>query len=458
MITDAEHPHYTDRLPDWTLIERMTTGEDVQAVIQQRHFEDHDHYVERKRDADYTPYSRFLISRLTGMLFQRADDVSRISPLTEDDFEEAGPDGEDYLVQLMQLADLLLAYDEVYLIYNPRRGLEVVPPQRVPMWTDQEIVVVGQRVDTSTVFETPARIKTWTRLTPTGYEVYTRVKENGQARDQLIDDGLWGVNEDVLPVEGEVPYFVDPAGRPTAPVVRVRLPGDARFGYLLARKHRSIFEMESRRDFAASAAMNGMLQVGVGDNDELAKRIRRKLIDGASVLPYNKAYGDHRGLSVPTDGIEQGTAILGQKLEEMKRIAHKALEEATRKSATEAQIQHAGGAAAALSVLAITLADAEARILRIWAQARDMRLAGPNPRPVQVSVEWPKDYHEILQTQELIDKVFPAGIPLDAETATQVVMDYLTQQGINDADEDAIRERIQIQLDRNAQAASASLL
>jgi hypothetical protein len=231
------------------------------------------------------------------------------------------------------------------------------------------------------------------------------------------------------------------------------MPGSASLGELLARKHRSIYEMTSRRDFAASVSMNGLLQVGVGGDDDLAQRIRDKILSGAQTLPYHKDYGEHGGVVFPTDGAEHGTQILSQKLQELKRIAHNQLEEATRKSATEAQIQHSGGAAAALSVLAQTIEDAESRVLSLMAQQQDYRVAGPNPTGTDTTADWPKDYSDIVSSQHLIDKVFPAQIPLPAEEAAEVVVEYLQSNG-HDPDPQAIEERIQAQIDADAQADS----
>jgi hypothetical protein len=239
-----------------------------------------------------------------------------------------------------------------------------------------------------------------------------------------------------------------------APVLRIEMPWEARLGLLLARKHRAIFDMESRRDFALSSAMNGLIQLGVGGDTDLADDIQNKAKRGAKMLPYDKDMGEHKGLELPTTGVEIGNAVVSSKTEALYEVAYNALDEAARQSATEAMIRHQGGAAAALSVFAETMADAETRILHLWNQAADFRLAGPDPQPIDVSVTWPTDYSQIAGEEDLIDRLFPSSLPADVETATQVVLDFLRGKGY-DPDEASIQERVQTQLDRQTQAADA---
>lgn len=398
MITTATHAEYIARKADWQLIHAMTTGEGVSGHLNKRYFEAEAHFKDRKASADFTPLTRYLISRLVGILFQREQEVERdAGNLSEEDLGTAGPRGEHYRVQLMELADTLIAYDTAYVIMNPRRGLEIASPLHVPNWTGQEIVVRGTRTTGSSVFSDVEQIDTWTRYMPAGYEVYRQVKgDDGKAQDELIESGLWAETED----GEENAYFVRPtwskaAGEPMPPVIRIDMPWEARFGLLLAKKHRAIYEMESRRDFAASAAMNGLVQIGVGDNSDLADQITKKAKRGAKMLPYNKDYGEHKGLEIPTSGAELGSQIIEDKTKALRKVAYDTLEQAARQSATEAVIQHQGGAAAALSIVAETLSDAEMRILHLWNQQKDLRNAGPNPQPIDVRAEWPADYSQL---------------------------------------------------------------
>lgn len=453
MVTTLTHPRYDKQERDWQLISRMFSGEDVTKELIKRYHEHNDHYRQRKRDADFTPHARYLTSRLSGMLFQKEDDVDRtLSILTEEDLEEAGPDGEDYRIILQTLADTLWAFDEAYLIYNPRSGLHVVDPLSVPVWSGAEVVVKG----TQTVVDIDAGIaeemQVWTRYMPQGYEVYRQTQDDqGNVEEEIIAAGTWADSEEV--------YFTDAQGQAVPPVLHISMPWRARFGLALAKKNRAIFRAVSRRDFAWSTSANGMLQVGIGNKDGGDDQLADKLKEAAQtykILPYRKDYGEHKGVAYPVEGIEIGTKIIAQKQKELDEVAYNTLEEATRKTATEASIQHSGGAAAALSIMGQTIEDAERRILRIMAQAKDYRLAGPEPQPIDVSVGWPQDFSKIASAQKLIDKVFPAGVPLDVETATDVVVEYLEQHGHSDLPEDSIAEAIARRFDADAQASSAA--
>lgn len=453
MITTLTHPRYDKQERDWQLISRMFSGEDATKELIQRYHEHNDHYKQRKRDADFTPHARYLTSRLSGMLFQKESDVDRtLSILTDEDLGEAGPDGEDYHIILQTLADTLWAFDEAYLIYNPRTGLHVVDPLSVPVWSGAEVVVKGTQtvvnIDAGIAEEMPV----WTRYMAQGYEVYRQVtNDNGDTEEEQIAAGSWAEDEGV--------FFTDYKGQPSPPVLHITMPWTTRFGLSLAKKNRAIFRAVSRRDFAWSTSANGMLQVGIGNKDGGDDALADKLKEAAQtykILPYRKDYGEHKGVAYPVDGIKVGTEIIKEKQRELDEVAYNTLEMATRKTATEASIQHSGGAAAALSIMAQTIEDAERRILRIMAQAKDSRLAGPEPQPIDVSVGWPKDFSKIASAQKLIDKVFPAGIPLDVETATAVVVEYLEQHGHSDLPEDSIADAIARRFDADAQASSAA--
>jgi len=453
MITTLTHPRYEKEERNWQLIRRMFSSEEAKRELIQRYHEHRDHYKQRERDADFTSHARYLTSRLSGMFFQKESDVDRtLSILTDEDLEEAGPDGEDYRIILQTLADTLWAFDEAYLIYNPRSGLRVVDPLSVPVWSGSDVVVKG----TQTVVDIDAGIaeemQVWTRYRPNGYEVYRQItNDNGDVEEEIIDAGTWADEERV--------FFADSGGQPVPPVLHVRMPWKARFGLALAKKNRAIFRAVSRRDFAWSTSANGMLQVGIGNKDGGDDALADKLKEAAQtykILPYRKDYGEHKGVAYPVDGIEIGNEIIKEKRRELDEVAYNTLEMATRKTATEASIQHSGGAAAALSIMAQTIEDAERRILRIMAQAKDYRLAGPEPQPIDVSVGWPQDFSTIASAQKLIDKVFPAGVPLDVETATDVVVEYLEQHGHSDLPEDSIADAIARRFGEQEQASSAA--
>lgn len=393
-IHDATHPRFDENERNWKLVRRMLTGKNVERELNQRYFEHEQHYAQRQKDADHTPRLRFLLGRLVGMLFQRENEVERrLGPLDEEALEDAGPSGEDYRVQLMELAQTLLAYNEAIVIVNPRKGLQVESPLAVPIWTESEVVVKGSRTLNPSVFEDAQSVETWTRYRPFGWETYRKPREGEEGDEIEVDSGRFvEVAEDEEPT-----FFVDANERPRAPVLRIKMPWESKVGLQLAEKARAIFRMESRRDFSLSSAMNGIIQLGVGSDANLADQIKKDAKSGEHLWPYDKDLGEHKGLQLPVEGAELGTEVISNKEEALHRVAYNELQEAARtaQSATEAQIQRSGGAAAALSVLAATMSDAERRILKVWSQAQDFTLAGPSPRLPDVGAEWPEDFSQV---------------------------------------------------------------
>ena len=449
--TDATHSTYDSHKRDWELIQRMLTLEDVEQELTQRYFEHDEHFRQRRKDSrDTEGLTAYLLTRLAGILFQRADDVSReLGPvLTEDDLEDAGPDDEDYSILLLQMAVKLLAYDEAVCILNPASGWRIATPLVRPNWTDEGVIITGHAAVGDRLDADVEQIKTWTVYRPDGYQTYRRGKDREEPDDVLIDEGMWTADE---------AFFVDQAGTPVPPVLTVSVPWETRLGLIVAKGHRAIFEMTSRRDFALSSAMNGLIQIGVGGDIDLADKIKDDTKGGAKMVPYAKEYGEHKGLEMPTAGIEIGNQVIDGKKEELRRTAYDNLRQAAQQSATEAIIHQQGGAAAALSVMAETMADAEQRMLHLWTQARDFRFAGPDPRPIDVSVTWPTDYSEIFADSDIADRLFGRTLPADTDTKTEVLVRTLEDAGI-DVDEERrtqLEAAVQAQDDQRAQAADA---
>jgi hypothetical protein len=457
-VSDATHPTYRAHRSDWQTTRRMLTGDGVEAELNQRYFEHSDHFAQRQKDADFTPWSRHLMSRLAGMLFQRADDVERdLGPLTEDDLETAGAKGEDYSVLLLQHAEKLLTYNCPVVVLNPATGLHVHSPLALRHWgTDQEGVpfatIQSSRVTSPGPEERGEQETTYVVYRPDGFETYV---DGGEGEDDmLVNAGTW------TDEEGEQRPFFVLDGQPVPPVLRIEMPWEAKLGLLVARKHRAIYRMTSRRDFQLSAAMNGLIQLGVGDDVQMEDIIKEEAKSGEKFLPYNSEYGAHQGLEFPTAGAELGTEVLDAKKKDLARIAYAEMEKGARSatSATEAMIKERGAAAAALSVVAETMSDAEQRILSLWAQASDFRqFAGPNASDPGVSASWPTDYSDVVGGDEddLAQMIFGSRLPADAETATSVLMDTYEEEGYS-PDEAALLEEVESTLDRSAQSGSTA--
>lgn len=379
-ITSATNAEYDAHLALWTLTERMLTGEGAEKELRRGNYEPKAAFKRRKASADWRPYTRDLISRLTGELFGRAEEVERSAPVPGEWLAAAGSEGESYEVQLLTLAETLVAYHDAWAIVDPKGPtLHVARPQSVPRWTEEAVVVKGRRAVPGDISEDERVEETWTVYRPAGYEVYTRDKD----KDVLVGSGAYD----------EQGRAFTRQGRPTPPAFRIRLPWTVRFGAAVAKAHRALYRLESKYDAALSDALRGMIQLGTAGDEQFAGELRDALEKGALAVPYNTEYGEHRPLSVGTEGLPFAQDALEAKRRELYRVANQSLEEAsTQMSATEAAFRNQSGSAAALSVLASAMESAEEEILRLAAQAHDARLT---ERAFDVSVSWPRDFSEV---------------------------------------------------------------
>jgi len=120
-------------------------------------------------------------------------------------------------------------------------------------------------------------------------------------------------------------------------------------------------------------------------------------------------------------------------------------------SSTEANARNRSGPVAALSVLAETMESAETEILPVIAEAEDRRNTGANLSP---EIDWPTDYSHAFERsdEELVRDIFGSlGMPVDDETAADVVVSRLQGEGFS-PDRSAIRSEVQRRRDRAEQA------
>lgn len=382
MITIAKNRIFQQKKLDWTATQQMLTGKGVRSQLAQGFFEPDSHFEKRAAQADFRPLTRDIISRLVGQLFERRDEIDRVlGPLTAADLRRIGPKGESWSVLMMQAAEYLLAYDACVVVLRPEiPSIHVAPPLVMPRWTASEAVITSERSTTSSVFKSEEVEDTWTRYTPSGWEVYT------EAQDAPVESGVW---------RDEMVFFVDRDGMATPPVIRAEMPWGASFGHQVAQAHAAIYRMESVLDFAASGSLHGLVQLGVGSDSELATEITEALEEGRRFIPYDKDKGEHKPLAVPTAGLEMTAELLEKKRERLYETSYQSLGQVAR-SATEAALDHQSGPAAALSVLGETMASIEERALSLLAQAQDMETyAGPAPQDTGISVSYPSDFSRV---------------------------------------------------------------
>jgi hypothetical protein len=273
------------------------------------------------------------------------------------------------------------------MVYDPKGGLQFVNPLSVPNFNGQDFVVKGTRMKQGSVKSDIGVEETYKLYSPNGYEVYVeRETESGEPTAELIESGLWASNED-----GQAQVSLrSMSGTPRAPVIRVQMPWSARLGLQIARKNRSIFEMESRQDFALGTAMNGIIQSGVGEDEDLAQEISDKATS-SMIWPYDKSQGEHKGLQMPVEGPRLARKVIKDKIKDLRLVAFNSLEQAGRKTAKEVQLRQSGGAGAALTILSQTIGDADKMFLHLLNQVNDWRLT-ERPQNISVNASWPTGF------------------------------------------------------------------
>ncbi|AFH22433.1 hypothetical protein OSG_eHP25_00060 [environmental Halophage eHP-25] len=427
-VTKATDTRFDANIQSWDLISKMLTGEGVKTTLTRGAYEAKRAFQKRKQNADFKPYTRDLISRLTGELFSRGGEISRDTKVSEDYRSNIGPNGESYQVQLINAAEVLTAFHEVWLVMDPAQGLLVTEPQFITRSTDDAVVVKGKmNIGGGSVFSNETQVEAWTVYYDNSYKVYVKDEENNDNPEKMVDDGFY--------------YEEDWSFQGGPPVVQITLPWRVKFGLSVARTHRALYRLESKYDAALTNSLMGLIQIATGGDDEMRDKIADALKDGAVGIPYDKDSGEHKPLNVGTAGLKPGAEALKRKRKELYHAAYQSLDQASKRmTATEAEARNRMGPAAALSVLAETMQSLEESILPFIAQAEDSRRATENLTP---SVSWPIDFSSNRDQERLVQDIFGGlGLPVDVNTATDVVVEYLEDSGFSSNRED-IQQEIQ---------------
>jgi hypothetical protein len=443
--TTATDAHFRENVADWRLVHRMFSGEGATRELIRGAYEARRAYQKRVERADWRPYTRDLVNRLSGELFTRAGEITRQTVVSGEYLDSIGPEGESYTVQLMRLADTLVAYDEAWVIMDPAQGLRVVEPQHVTRSGSEGVIVKGMRTDPgASLDEEESKVAAWTVYRAGGWEVYVKDKEDDDSEEVRVGGGRYYSEREGWQFSGG------------PPARRITLPWKVSFGLAVAKAHRALYRLESKYDEALTNALSGLLQIATGGDDNIQESIKKAIDDGAIAIPYDKDHGEHKPLNVGTEGLGPGESTLGRKRKELYRTAYQSLDQASqRMTATEVDSRTRSGPVAALSQLSETMESAEVEILPMIAEAEDARRVD---EALEASVDWPTDYSHAFDDSDegLAKDVFGAlDLPVDVDTATEIVSARIRSAGVQ-PDEDAIREEIQRRRDREAQAESAA--
>ena len=215
--------------------------------------------------ADFRPYTRDLVARLSGRLWTRADEIERTVPFDEAWFETAGRPRDDmgagggraYDTMLMQMTELLLAYDEIWVLVDPRtQKITIIEPQYVTRWNPQSVVVKSEQSTVADVSRSEILQDVYTVYRPDSFTVVAQA-EDGDG-EEIRDEGMYDEQGRAFTArDGETAV---------PPITRIRVPFSTRYGWTVAKAHRALYRMESRYDAAIGDALRGLLQLAVGND------------------------------------------------------------------------------------------------------------------------------------------------------------------------------------------------
>lgn len=363
-LSDAQNIHYRHHSSDWQLAQEFYKGE-PNGRLQRGHFESKASYKKRRRRAHLFPYTRQIISRLSDQILLRADEVEReLGPIPQSFLTAAGTGGESHDLVLKRLADYLLLFGEAWLQVLPQGPqLRVLSPLSVPRWTSQEVMVKGQRRQAGSIFDKEKSVTTYTVHTATGWTTYVEDKEKPNDR-AVIDQGAYSA-------DGTDTYFVDEAGNPTPPFVRVQMPWDAVLGVEIAKTHLEMYRLESELDSRLQTALTSTQRITKGLDSDSQTAYDKAQKKGASGIHLSDKDSSVEPVEVPTNAVEMAEKRLASKETTLYETAYQTLQQEASSSATEAVVRDKA-AAAATATLASTIQSAETNVLRLIAQTGDM--------------------------------------------------------------------------------------
>jgi len=320
---------------------------------------------------------------------------------------------------------------------------KMVDPEDVINWRSEN----GRLVEVLTTTTVDTRSSIEDPYADNQKEAYLKYDLEGWA---IVDEDF-----DELDVPGrtsaEYAYYASPRQEQRIlPIFRQKLPLPRRVGYLMARKCIALFNKESELDNYGRLICIPRMSLAAEHAQENAEELAK-----GSVLTHPKE-SENMYLE-PSSG---PFAALDQRLERKRQaFMVQSFREygnaAQEQTATEKQQDWAAGVAAYLTLEAGALQDFEQQLMWRMEQA----IFGDTPDAwgqydIDRSTDFePEDIKDQLET--VIKRAFGAKMPIDVDTATQLVTGYLEEHGL-DPDPDDIRDEIEEQGAQQAQAAATT--
>jgi hypothetical protein len=267
------------------------------------------------------------------------------------------------------------------------------------------------------------------------YRVYT--DDDGTERKETVDSGEYSFYRTAEKREKILPIF------------NVEIPLPRPVGYLLAVKQKSIWNLESVRDFAVRALSFALLRITVNDDSDKEK-ISEALKRGANILwQYAKEGAPHDFISADSSWLSEAGNILEKKVEDFYHSAFKEYGDASRqRTATEIRLESQTGIEAFLALLVDSVDEFENQVLwrieqiyfpdrlNVWGMATVERSRDFTPEDTDAAMD------------KMMSRVFGERekVPLPTESIIEVIKKWADQNGIVLPDDSEIQKAIEAQM------------
>lgn len=468
---DYQHKMYRKNARKWVYARDHYTGEAADPekiqyyLVRKALGETIENFDERLALADYTPHFGTLVDELAGMLFGAEEDANREWGALGDPANATSPagllaseatkEGDAWQTLWKLLAIELTAIHHAWIFVDggvkpdhPR--VRIIPAEAVKNWRAVGGVLVEALIEEETdvrrsIEDDPACEVQWLRLTPAGWQRYTKDKKGRPV--PLSGPGAAGRWA-----------YQNRSGAPTIPLVPVGLPLRRHVGYLLARKACAIFNQESARDNLVRFGNFPILNV-IG-NDKTYKAVVEALKKGARALQNLPGTQTHNFIAPEGGPAATANTILERKVLEFYRTGFKEFEDVARErvTATEVKARLAGGVFAFLTLLKSAVEDAENATLYFLEQTF---YPGDSTRWGTASVERSDDFIpvDINEVVERLRKRYfgdTATVPVGRKARIEAAMEIARWDGIT-ADPKEVEAAVDLAALRDAQALMSEL-
>ena len=370
---NKKHPDYDTaqkrRDVAWDLYTGAVYDKLTSYLIQHKQGEYDGAYEERRKTADYTNHMATVVDGLAGMMFaveEQAErdfgglgDLADVNSTAARLWRNADGAGTNYPVVWRKLAPALISLQEYWVMVEGliedaegqvtgEASIRLVDPRRVENWIEDKTgdVVqcrVTEQVDArASIREDDDPVVQHVVYGVDGWQRWRVTKdENGQEQEEMIGEGTYAF------------YATTAQRRRVLPIFRVRLPLPRPVGYLIARKAKAIFNLESSRDWLLWVANFPKLLI---DSTADIKEIQAKLKEGGNIFTGV----EHTYITPPTEPAQLATEVLEKKVGDFRVMAMREYGDAAReRTATEIRQEFRTGVEAFLTMLKSAMDEAE---------------------------------------------------------------------------------------------------